>query len=149
MSDTRRLPPYDEPEDGSTMRLPDPESGISVYRSPIPDRLRIVFPDSMAMVFEHLSPHLIIGRTTKNQQSEVDVDLAGYDAGVQGVSRVHAMIQPTKEGLMLKDLGSTNGTHINNHRLEPDRMYKLQSGMSIKIGNLRLNIYFEYNADDE
>jgi hypothetical protein len=50
-------------------------------------------------------------------------------------SRQHARFQPGPQGWMVVDLGSTNGTFVNGHRLPPDRPCLLGPGDRIAIGN--------------
>ncbi|MDF1666781.1 MAG: FHA domain-containing protein, partial [Planctomycetota bacterium] len=52
----------------------------------------------------------------------------------QSVSRVHASIQPTKNGWTIHDLGSRNGLFINEKRLEPHASQLLPTGASITLG---------------
>ncbi len=44
------------------------------------------------------------------------------------VSRIHASIERQEEGCYLTDLGSTNGTFVNNKRLEPHERRLLRDG---------------------
>lgn len=50
-------------------------------------------------------------------------------------SRNHAIIQKIKNDYYLKDLGSTNGTFLNDKRIPEDKYVKLSSGDKITIGN--------------
>ena len=54
------------------------------------------------------------------------------------VSRQHCLLTVTTETIHLKDLGSTNGTLVNGHRLMGE--LKLQQGDTIQIGPLSLMI---------
>lgn len=49
------------------------------------------------------------------------------------VSRRHARITRDAAGVWLEDLGSTNGTYVNDHRLV--ERYRLHDGDRVKIGN--------------
>lgn len=51
------------------------------------------------------------------------------------VSRLHAQIELTPDGYLLTDLGSTNGTYLNDKRLEQPAL--LHDGDSIAIGPAR------------
>ena len=68
---------------------------------------------------------LIIGRLP-----ECDVVL-----GDPNVSRRHAEIRRTEEGLVVTDLGSTNGTRVNG---VPVREQQLESGDEITVGSTTL-----------
>jgi FHA domain len=58
------------------------------------------------------------------------------------VSRCHAVISqhPTK-GLCLTDVGSSNGTWINRHRLQPSEQHLLQDGDVIQFGKLTVEFF--------
>src|SRR5262249_56457817 len=73
-------------------------------------RLEITAASGRARVFEHEGPVVCIGRDPR-------CDLA-LDPADQGVSWRHARIDLTPEGPVLQDLGSTNGTFLNDHRTQ-------------------------------
>ncbi len=129
--------------------LPDGEladqRALTSYRSPIPSRLRVVFPDNSTHIYNAIHPQLVIGRRTTNNYRQIDIDMQPFDDGVQGVSRIHAVIVAEKTGLVVKDMRSTNGTQLNNKRLNPAEAYPLISGDRIKIGNLRIQVVFEFD----
>lgn len=82
------------------------------------------------MVVRH--GHILIGRSK----------LCDIRVGSNMVSRYHALISYTSEGVMLVDLGSTNGTCVDGVRIDS---HCLVAGESISLGDCRI----EYIADDE
>jgi diguanylate cyclase (GGDEF)-like protein len=66
-------------------------------------------------------PQLVIGRSSK---CEIQVDQ-------ESVSRNHAKIINTGKSIVLRDLGSTNGTYVNDELIDE---YVLRDGDFIKIG---------------
>lgn len=52
------------------------------------------------------------------------------------VSREHAVISRSERGLVLRDLGSLNGTYVNRRRIEGDEV--LEDGDEVQIGKFRL-----------
>ncbi|RMG70234.1 MAG: FHA domain-containing protein [Chloroflexi bacterium] len=120
-----------------------PLGAVELVEAPIPDRLRIIMPDASVLVFDEFTPYLIIGRKTRSGKVNIDIDLMPYDAGVNGVSRVHAMIMADSTGMMIKDLNSTNGTFLNGQQLQSSRPYPLRSGDRVKCGNLKIEVIFE------
>jgi len=58
-----------------------------------------------------------------------DVELALDDVQV---SRHHARITPTADGILLRDLGSTNGTYVNDQPVQGNR--SIQAGDLIRFG---------------
>ncbi|QQS47868.1 MAG: FHA domain-containing protein [Acidobacteriota bacterium] len=71
---------------------------------------------------------ITIGRELKN-------DLVLDDPRV---SRTHAVVCRTGEGVILRDLESGNGTFINGARIETQKDFKLTSGDEIKLGSSML-----------
>jgi serine/threonine protein kinase len=129
--------------------LPSPSDTASEepgQRSMVPDRLVVLMPNNEIVAYDKLHPYLLIGRCTVSGGQDIDVDMSPFDAEVLGVSRVHAQILPDEMyGLMLKDLQSTNGTALNGRRLETDQSYPLRDGDFIKVGNLKIQIFVEYD----
>lgn len=132
-------------DDDGTQQLADPGSGLAIYTSPVPDRLRVIMPDKSEQVFDNLSPYLIVGRKTVTGSRAIDIDMTPYDRGNYGVSRVHARILPDSTGLVIQDLKSTNGTEINGCALKPSQSYPLKTGDTVKFGNLKVKFVFEFN----
>ena len=79
-----------------------------------------------------------IGRKTGAQPA--DLDLTPFGADKMGVSRQHAAIRVTSDGLYLLDLGSTNGTYYKGKQLGLGKPTKITSGGAIAFGSLVLAI---------
>ena len=56
------------------------------------------------------------------------------------VSHFHAVIQKIKDDYYIKDLGSTNGTFVNNLELPEGNYVKLESNDTIRIGRTDLTL---------
>lgn len=69
-------------------------------------------------------PVLRIGRTPES----------GLMLDSHQVSRAHAEIRVTPQGVVLTDLGSSNGTFIGSQRLLPNQPQRLLDGGSFRIG---------------
>jgi len=63
-----------------------------------------------------------------------------------GVSRRHLEIQVTEQGTIATDLGSTNGTYVEGHRVPAAT---LLDGNTITIGRTRIMFWTGEGADDE
>ena len=50
------------------------------------------------------------------------------------VSRAHAEVRATPQGVILTDLGSANGTFFGEERLQPNQPRTLTAGMSFRVG---------------
>src|SRR3954453_10678404 len=83
--------------------------------------LVVIYGLELGRKFNLESAHVIIGRSSK---SEIQIDQ-------ESVSRNHAKIINTGKSIILRDLGSTNGTYVNDQLIDE---YVLRDGAFIKIG---------------
>jgi len=86
-------------------------------------QLRSTDSDGQLVVFPLAQEKITIGRDSSNVIVLTDKD----------VSRKHAEIQIKSKGPFIKDLGSTNGTFVNNERISGERL--LQIGDLISMGS--------------
>src|SRR5262245_33625424 len=75
---------------------------------------------------------MTIGRSPDNQLVVNDLQASSH----------HAQIYPGGQGYLLVDVGSTNGTFVNEQRLTPHSPRMLNAGDVIRIGNTS----FSYEA---
>lgn len=68
-----------------------------------------------------------------NDRVPPDIDLSGY-ADAEVVSRVHADIRLEGDAYFLEDVGSANGTYVNNQPLLRGNRHRLRSGDRISLG---------------
>ena len=54
------------------------------------------------------------------------------------VSRNHALLVVRNDGVYIDDLGSLNGTYVNRHRVESQ---KLEDGDEIQVGKYKLSFF--------
>jgi serine/threonine-protein kinase len=81
----------------------------------------------------------LIGRTDPLSNIFPEVDLSRFDPQTK-VSRRHARIWREGEAFLVEDLGSVNGTVINDIiRLEPRHPRSLDSGDRIRMGETTLH----------
>lgn len=79
-----------------------------------------------------------IGRVSQGQTIFPDVDLTPYEAYSQGVSRLHATIIIDDDEISVKDLGSSNGTRINNEKIPPHKHITISHGDVITLGRFKI-----------
>lgn len=124
------------PVESNQKRAKPPKDGISFYiegyEAPIDIRREGEF---------------ILGRKVTGALDEILVDLKPFGGFERGVSRRHAKIRRKKGGYEIVDLGSTNGTWLNQYLLLPDKSYPLESGTQIRLGRLNLLVLFETTTD--
>lgn len=68
-----------------------------------------------------------------NTQVPPDVDVSGFPNS-EIVSRIHADIRVEGDAFYIEDLGSSNGTYINNVPLLPGNRHRLRAGDRIALG---------------
>lgn len=88
---------------------------------------------------------IVLGRFSPGDPSPT-VDLTPYHGSLMGVSRQHAIIKHDSTGYSIQDIGSTNGTWLNEEKLVPYKGYPLHSGDLIRLGQLGINIHFTTEA---
>ena len=70
----------------------------------------------------------------------VDIDLGPYNALERGVSRRHALLHPTRNGLYVMDLDTGGGTRVNNLLIEKGGSMEVRSGDTITLGKLHFTV---------
>jgi len=90
-------------------------------------KLLIKTGEKKGFVFRLTDQEVLIGRAPTNTIVLSD----------SRVSRSHASIVPQAEQYVIKDLGSVNGTHVNNKIIEEDTV--LKAGDELKLGSTRIS----------
>lgn len=91
-----------------------------------------------------LARPLHLGRADPTHHIFPEVDLTQDLAREHGVSRQHACIFRQGTTVKLEDLGSINGTLLNGDRLAPFISETLENGDQIQMGQLLIEVSFEY-----
>ncbi len=84
-------------------------------------------------------PEVIFGRANAQAGTIPDLSLEHYGGREGGVSRRHARLSRRGLHLYLEDLGSTNGSFVNERRLPPNQATRIYPGDVIRLGLLRLS----------
>jgi len=84
----------------------------------------------------------VLGRKAATT-SDLLVDLAPFGGYSLGVSRRHVIVRPTEKGYEVIDLGSVNGTWLNEERLVPHLSYPLRSGSQLRLGRMRILVLYK------
>lgn len=107
----------------------------------IPSKLRTLhfyMPQEADPIVRINVEKILIGRG----KGEDRLDLSLQYATMLGVSRDHAEIFFQNGYYFVKDLGSTNGTFVNDHRLIPHKPYLLQQSDEIRFGHFLVVMAF-------
>lgn len=102
--------------------------------------LRVVGTPSVIQV--QVKEELLIGRSDPKSQDRPDIDLEAFEGYQKGVSRRHAVIAIHNNRLIIRDLGSANGTYLNRRALREGEQYRVRHGDTITIGKLELQVLF-------
>lgn len=107
-----------------------PESGIAVY---VDGEANPVHVD--------LNGEFVLGRKS-GMTAGILVDLSPFRGYSLGLSRRHVHIRQTGVGYEVMDLGSVNGTWLNEERLDPHKPYPLPSGSYLRLGFMRIFVLY-------
>lgn len=100
------------------------DSGATRVRAALPKYvLRGVSGATFGKTFPVVAP-TVIGR-----QHDCDIAIASEE-----ISRRHAQVKPTPDGLLVEDLGSSNGTYINGSRVQSGL---LKAGDELRLDAVR------------
>ncbi len=107
-----------------------------------PAVLRVVEPVRAAWEMPVKKSPLMLGRANPAEGYRPDFDMTFYDP--EGyVSRRHAHIIKARNGYFIADLGSSNGTFVNDRPLTAKKYRKLHNGDKIEIGEVAIRFLFK------
>ncbi|MEH1791757.1 MULTISPECIES: FHA domain-containing protein [unclassified Nostoc] len=129
-------PPPLEPPPVSEAELPPPAAPVptaTVARTQLQQvmaRLIHVQTDRLIELPQNLS---VIHIGKPNDRIPPDIDVSGFPNS-EVVSRIHADIRVEGDAHYVEDVGSSNGTYINNLPLLPGNRHRLRPGDRISLG---------------
>lgn len=100
------------------------DSGATKVRMAVP---RFVLRGVSGAAFGKTYP--VPGPVVIGRQQDCDISVASEE-----ISRRHAQVKPTADGLMVEDLGSANGTFINGKRVQTGLM---RPGEELRLDTIR------------
>lgn len=112
-----------------------PESGIAIY----------IDGDSKPSLVDSRG-EFILGRKAETTAGMV-VDLAPFRAYSLGLSRRHVLIKRAEDGYEVMDLGSVNGTWLNEQRLVPHTPYRMPSGSHLRLARMQILVVYHPFAE--
>jgi pSer/pThr/pTyr-binding forkhead associated (FHA) protein len=86
---------------------------------------------------------IVIGRRDPFTGEIPTIDLEAHQGREYGVSRRHAAIAYRNNIVQIMDLGSPNGTFVNDVKLVPRKPYPLRDEDTLRLGRLKLNVRLE------
>jgi pSer/pThr/pTyr-binding forkhead associated (FHA) protein len=107
------------------------------------ENITFVIPGSGRRVRMALDKDIQIGRADPATDVRPELDLTSDGGADLGVSRAHATISPSDEGVVLIDRESTNGTVLNGYRIPAELPYPLHNGDELRFGQLLVHVFLE------
>jgi hypothetical protein len=125
-------------EDVRTDHAAVPASGIAVYVAGV-----------RTPAYIDTKGEFVIGRKVEKTSDlpETMLDLSPLGGYGLGISRRHAVIRRVEQGYEVVDLGSVNGSWLNNERLVPHKSYPLASGAQLRLGSMRLFVLYRSSSE--
>lgn len=119
------------PLDRTVIQAAVPEE---ILRAQEPARPRLIVEGESEAIELESADELTIGRSDPASGLSPDVDLTAVDTD-RSTSRLHARILRQGERFYLReDKPTTNGTYVNDQRLEPGVPVEIQDGDELKLG---------------
>jgi hypothetical protein len=121
--------------------LPRPVPGPGTDGPAVPWRIILyIGTETITPLRLEVSGPMIVGRGDPAENYVPNIDLSPFGAQDAGVSRRHAVLLSTADGLYIRDAGSTNGTHVNGFLIQPNQPYRLRDGDKIELGQMHLSL---------
>ena len=127
--------------------FPENAQDWSVNEAAVPkDGIAIYVEGEFHPIHTETAEEFVLGRKTGKTSQVIEdlLDLSPLGGYSRGVSRRHAAIRRTEQGYEMLDLGSVNGTWLNDGRLVPHKPYPLDSGSHLRLGSMRLFVLFHH-----
>jgi class 3 adenylate cyclase len=122
----------DRGDDGQTVRV----DAVTAAAARGPVDVTVELPDGRTVAAQL---PLVLGRAHAQAVSHPDVDLAGVDPHRQ-VSRRHARVESAGGRILVTDLGSTNGTWVDERPLPPGGSAAFAPDVRIRLGDVEVRL---------
>lgn len=119
--------------------VPDEQRGPDIL-TPDSKVILQMLPTGVCLTLDLVEP-IVLGRQVVPYADNL-IDLSQYKAYGHGISRRHCLLKRRGSELMLMDLGSANGTQVNNTRLPSFVDHSVAHGDRLILGDLHINVFF-------
>jgi hypothetical protein len=102
----------------------------------------VVLPNNQRIGLQPQHGDYVVGWHDGSAGEQPEIDLQPVSGSTQGVSRRHAVLRYDATGWTISDLGSTNGTFLNEVPLAPNAPTALRDRTRIRLG--KITIFFRY-----
>lgn len=101
-------------------------------------KLFLHFPLQKEPTVVEIKDSITLGRSDLRAGINPTVDLTVHNGALLGVSRFHAEITLVNGTFHIKDMGSTNGTRINDTKIPAYRLIPFRNGDTLRLGHLNI-----------
>jgi hypothetical protein len=129
-------------EDFDPTRLQVIRGRAEAVTEPLSSGLIVIRIQGVDVLTRRMSSFMLIGREDDQNPKLPEIDLTPFGAHEHGVSRYHATLKRSAQGITLADLASANGTRLNGRRLRPLTEYPVNDGDEMMFGTLAVQICF-------
>ena len=102
----------------------------------------LVLPNNQRIPLDGQQAEYVIGWRDARTLVGPAIDLTAIGGTSHGVSRQHAVMRCSAGRWTIEDMGSTNGTYLNESPLAPHTPALLQDKMTIRVGQVKLFFRF-------
>jgi hypothetical protein len=133
--------------DIDTLSAVDVTQSTTIDSNAILNRSGLVYLGDETHHLETIRHRAYIGRDPK-ELPETDllasfIDVTAFGGHLMGISRLHARLDVDKDGnYRIIDLRSTNGTKVNDVRLEAFQSYPLKENDHVWLGNFHIQVLY-------
>ncbi|NJL95085.1 MAG: FHA domain-containing protein [Anaerolineae bacterium] len=141
MDETKNLSPRDLPSGEEAINKEiDLDRLLREEREP--RTVLMVFANNPRTLQFTLEESLTLGRRSE-AGDQPDIDLAPFGAYPAGISRVHVRLLRQGSQVYVEDLGSRNGTFVEDLRLSPGEILPVMDGQAVRLGGLQGWIFYK------
>lgn len=117
--------------------------GTSIFDSRMMLRLEVDGMKEAIMFRPYEGREMVLGRRDPQAGYTPEIDLMPYGGYSMGISRRHAILKLAGKRISIRDLGSSNGTFINNTRLDAEDPHQLRDGDRLRLGSMIFSVHFD------
>lgn len=108
-----------------------------------PSQVVLNFGSKFPSLLLDVETRMILGRRGITTDEFV-VDLSVFNAYELGVSRKHALLYVENGQIYVEDLGSDEGTFLNDNLLTPFKAYPVPNSAILKLGRLAIKVWRDF-----
>jgi hypothetical protein len=102
--------------------------------------IALYISDSNEPAILNVIKEMVLGRIVPGDLNP-RFDLSPYRGQELGISRQHAILKRVDRGLVIEDMGSSNGSWLNNNFLKPYTPAFIRNGDRLRLSQLDIEIY--------